>query len=59
MSLTQSIHNQEGCNVTTDNFFTSVYLASRKENFDGRHSEEQLQKAYKIYDQKRLSPAQR
>ena len=27
MTLTQSIHNQGGYNVTTDNFFTSVYLA--------------------------------
>ena len=28
MRLTQSIHNQGGYNVTTDNFFTSVYLAT-------------------------------
>ena len=28
MRLTQSIHNQGGYNVTTDNFFTSVYLAA-------------------------------
>ena len=28
MRLTQSIHNQGGCNITTDNFFTSVYLAT-------------------------------
>ena len=28
MTLTQSIHNQGGYNVTTDNFFTSVYLAT-------------------------------
>ena len=28
MRLTQSIHNQGGNNVTADNFFTSVYLAT-------------------------------
>ena len=28
MRLTQSIHNQGEYNVTTDNFFTSVYLAT-------------------------------
>ena len=28
MRLTQSIHNQGGYNVTTDNFFASVYLAT-------------------------------
>ena len=28
MRLTQSIHNQGGYNVTMDNFFTSVYLAT-------------------------------
>ena len=28
MRLTQSIHNQGGYNVTTDNFFTSVNLAT-------------------------------
>ena len=29
------------------------YFASGKENFDGRHGEEQQQRAYKVYDQKR------
>ena len=28
MRLTHSIHNQGGYNITTDNFFTSVYLAT-------------------------------
>ena len=28
MRLTQSIHNQGGYDITTDNFFTSVYLAT-------------------------------
>ena len=28
MRLTQTIHNQGGYNVTTNNFFTSVYLAT-------------------------------
>ena len=28
MRLTESIHNKAGCNVTTDNFFTSVHVAS-------------------------------
>ena len=28
MRLIQSIHNQGGYNITTDNFFTRVYLAT-------------------------------
>ena len=28
MRLTESIHNKAGYNVTTDNFFTSVHVAS-------------------------------